>query len=327
MPLTDFIDVFHGWIEATDGVYHDVADYSHMHAGPGIVLVANNANVSMDETGDRRGLLFTQKSPLQGSNAEVLRSALRAALENCRKLENDPALKGELRFSGREIAIVVNDRLLATNTDAAFAEVKPEIDSLGHDLFGGAPFTVERDRDPRKRLHLALKSAQTFGTRTSSATYSILTRLLHERGRARKFRLEKSMNSGKVYIVGAGPGDPGLMTVRGLELLRAANVVVYDQLVNPRLLDEASADAQQIFVGKSAGRHSIAQNEINEVLINYALQGCEVVRLKGGDPFVFGLWRRGSGSPRDRWYCVRNRSRRELGARRTGLRRDSTDPS
>jgi uroporphyrin-III C-methyltransferase len=93
---------------------------------------------------------------------------------------------------------------------------------------------------------------------------------------------------GKVSLVGAGPGDPGLMTVRGLQLLRAADVVVYDYLVNPVLLDEASAQAQRIFVGKQAGRHSIAQGEINEVLINYALQGCQVVRLKGGDPFVFG---------------------------------------
>jgi uroporphyrin-III C-methyltransferase len=78
------------------------------------------------------------------------------------------------------------------------------------------------------------------------------------------------------------------MTVRGLRLLQSAQVIVYDQLVNPALLDEASAQAQQIFVGKKAGRHSIAQNEINEVLVNYALQGYQVVRLKGGDPFVFG---------------------------------------
>ena len=96
------------------------------------------------------------------------------------------------------------------------------------------------------------------------------------------------MNIGKVYLVGAGPGDPGLMTVRGLQLLREAQVVVYDQLVNPLLLQEVSPQAQQIFVGKQAGRHSIAQNEINEVLVNYALQGNCVVRLKGGDPFVFG---------------------------------------
>ena len=96
------------------------------------------------------------------------------------------------------------------------------------------------------------------------------------------------MKVGKVYLVGAGPGDPGLMTVRGLQLLREAQVVVYDQLINPLLLKEVSPQAQQIFVGKQAGRHSIAQNEINEVLVNYALQGFRVVRIKGGDPFVFG---------------------------------------
>ncbi len=78
------------------------------------------------------------------------------------------------------------------------------------------------------------------------------------------------MKTGKVYLVGAGPGDPGLMTVRGLQLLRRAQVIVYDQLVNPVLLEEVSDNAERIFVGKQAGRHCIAQSEINEVLINYA---------------------------------------------------------
>ncbi|MBI3067226.1 MAG: uroporphyrinogen-III C-methyltransferase, partial [Deltaproteobacteria bacterium] len=96
------------------------------------------------------------------------------------------------------------------------------------------------------------------------------------------------MKYGNVYLVGAGPGDAGLMTVRGLELLRRAEVVVYDQLVNPSLLEEASFAAERIFVGKQAGRHCIAQAEINEVLIHYARLGRLVVRLKGGDPFVFG---------------------------------------
>jgi uroporphyrinogen III methyltransferase / synthase len=96
------------------------------------------------------------------------------------------------------------------------------------------------------------------------------------------------MSTGKVYLVGAGPGDPGLLTVRGLQLLHDAQVIVYDQLVNPVLLEEASAAAIRLYVGKQAGRHCIAQEEINQVLIDHARLGYEVVRLKGGDPFVFG---------------------------------------
>jgi uroporphyrinogen III methyltransferase/synthase len=96
------------------------------------------------------------------------------------------------------------------------------------------------------------------------------------------------MKAGRVYLVGAGPGDPGLFTVRGLELLRRADVIVYDQLVNPVLLEQASPGAITIYVGKQAGRHCIAQSEINEVLIGYARLGHDVLRLKGGDPFVFG---------------------------------------
>jgi uroporphyrinogen III methyltransferase/synthase len=96
------------------------------------------------------------------------------------------------------------------------------------------------------------------------------------------------MQVGTVYLVGAGPGDPGLLTVRGLELLRRTDVIVYDQLVNPVLLEEALPGAVKIFAGKQAGRHCIAQTEINEVLIGYARLGHDVLRLKGGDPFVFG---------------------------------------
>src|SRR5688572_14871640 len=80
MPLTEFIDIFHGWIQADDGAYHDVADYSHMHAGPGIVLIANDAKISIDEAESRRGLLFSQKGRIEGSNQEKLRIVLRAAL-------------------------------------------------------------------------------------------------------------------------------------------------------------------------------------------------------------------------------------------------------
>ena len=93
---------------------------------------------------------------------------------------------------------------------------------------------------------------------------------------------------GICYLVGAGPGDPGLMTVRGMECLRRADVVFYDHLVSVDILDEVSATAERIYVGKQPGRHTLAQEQINRLLCRTVRVGHVVVRLKGGDPFVFG---------------------------------------
>jgi uroporphyrin-III C-methyltransferase/precorrin-2 dehydrogenase/sirohydrochlorin ferrochelatase len=93
---------------------------------------------------------------------------------------------------------------------------------------------------------------------------------------------------GEIALVGAGPGDPGLITVRGRDLLRGAEVVVYDRLVHPKLLDEAPPDARLVFAGKACGVHALSQDAINTLLIAEAREGRRVVRLKGGDPFVFG---------------------------------------
>ncbi|MFL5625356.1 MAG: uroporphyrinogen-III C-methyltransferase, partial [Ktedonobacteraceae bacterium] len=101
-------------------------------------------------------------------------------------------------------------------------------------------------------------------------------------------RSHQRPSQGKVFLVGAGPGDPELITLKGLRSLRKADVVVYDRLICSDLLDEAPAQAERVFVGKGPGRHSMKQEEINALLIKHAQQGHLVVRLKGGDPFVFG---------------------------------------
>lgn len=96
------------------------------------------------------------------------------------------------------------------------------------------------------------------------------------------------MDKGVVYLVGAGPGDPKLITVRGLEAIKRADVVVYDRLASPRLLRHMKPGAERIFVGKLPDKHMLKQEEINQLLVDLALQGKTVTRLKGGDPSVFG---------------------------------------
>jgi uroporphyrin-III C-methyltransferase len=96
------------------------------------------------------------------------------------------------------------------------------------------------------------------------------------------------MVHGKVYLVGAGPGDPKLLTLRAAELLSKADIVIYDRLVGKSILRLAPKTARRIFVGKRSGKHEVPQDKINELLISCASEGKIIVRLKGGDPFLFG---------------------------------------
>ncbi len=96
------------------------------------------------------------------------------------------------------------------------------------------------------------------------------------------------MNKAKVYLIGAGPGDPGLITVRGKELIETCDVVVYDYLANPLLLKYARKDAEIVYVGKMGGNHTKTQEEINQIIVDFCTAGKSVARLKGGDPYIFG---------------------------------------
>ena len=95
------------------------------------------------------------------------------------------------------------------------------------------------------------------------------------------------MKGGKVYLVGAGPGHPELLTVKAHKLIGRADVIVYDRLVQEECMAHARSDAELIYVGKLPGRHESRQREINDILVRKALQGYMVVRLKGGDPLLF----------------------------------------
>ena len=96
------------------------------------------------------------------------------------------------------------------------------------------------------------------------------------------------MASGKVYLVGAGPGDPQLLTIKAVRVLKEADVVIYDRLVGEEILCLAPKSAEMIYVGKQTGKHEVPQNKITELIIEKAESGGKIVRLKGGDPFIFG---------------------------------------
>jgi hypothetical protein len=161
-----FVEIFNSWIQASDGEYYDLADYSHVPAGPGILLVAHEANVSIDNSGNRWGLLYGRKRSVDGSNSAKLRVAFATALDYCRRIEGEPALQGRFRFRGDEALVVINDRLLTPNTEESFSAIRPEIEALAQALFAGTDFSIEKEQDSRQRFGLHIKTAGSFDVTT-----------------------------------------------------------------------------------------------------------------------------------------------------------------
>ena len=158
VALPDFIPVFHRWIQtaAVDGMLIDVADYSHVPEGPGIMLVAHEGIYSIDERVGRRGLAYWRRRGGEDTFDGALAAALRAAARACRLLEEE--FSGAMRFKGNELEIYATDRLIAANTEDSMMQVRPSLDALRNKLFPGLACNVARDEDARELFTVSLRS-------------------------------------------------------------------------------------------------------------------------------------------------------------------------
>ena len=169
-----FVPVFHSWIQqhaVADHMLIDVADYEHVHNGPGTVLVAQEANFYTDRTDGRLGLTYVRKWPAGGGMYERFAQAYAAVLDGCRRLENDPAFAGKLKFRTDESVVRIHDRLLAPNTPQTYDELRPDLKRLADDLYAGASVDIEHYASPTRLLEVQLRAED------SPAIATLLSRL------------------------------------------------------------------------------------------------------------------------------------------------------
>jgi hypothetical protein len=164
VDLEPLIPVFHDWIryQVGEGLLLDVADYRHVDAGPGVVLIGHEGNYSVDNTDNRLGVRYNRKAALDGSNQDRLTQAARAALIACQRLESESRLGGKLRLNGQEIEIFINDRLLAPNCDATREAFDSDFKTFSEKLFRGSEYSMLYGSDPHKLFAVSVKAAQSF---------------------------------------------------------------------------------------------------------------------------------------------------------------------
>jgi hypothetical protein len=162
VKLAPVVPVFHSWIQ--DQVYDeqlvDVADYTHVPGGPGVILIGLEGDYSVDNTDTRLGVRYNRKAMLEGSNQDRLNQAARAALNACQRLEEEPGLEGKLRFNGQDVEVFINDRLVAQNQEETREKLKPEFEKFADRLFGAGRYSLSYNEDPRRLLTVFLKASQ-----------------------------------------------------------------------------------------------------------------------------------------------------------------------
>jgi hypothetical protein len=164
--LKAFVPVFHAWIQKQIVEGHlliDVHDYSHVHHGPGILLVAHEGNFSMDMADGRPGLFYYRKHPLDGSPEERFSRVLKTALQACSLLESEPGLPSKIRFRTDELLIVANDRLQAPNEDKTCVEFQPVVSNVLRDLLGSPLELSQAGLNPKERFSMRVRVERSPG--------------------------------------------------------------------------------------------------------------------------------------------------------------------
>jgi hypothetical protein len=171
VKLVDYSVVFNTWIQrhALDELLIDVADYLHVHNGPGLILIGYEADYSLDNRAGHLGLLYNRKGQLEGTTQQKLAQAVRAALSVAQLLERENGLK----FNGQEVQVIINDRLLIPNKAEAFAELEPELKTFFDKLYDGTEYTITNNADPRERFTVNVKAANSFDVETLLKTVSV----------------------------------------------------------------------------------------------------------------------------------------------------------
>jgi hypothetical protein len=162
--LALLIPIFHSWIQGQifEELLLDVADYRHVPAGPGVVLIGHQANYSVDNIDSRLGVRYNRKAELDGGNQDRLAQAARGALIACQRLEAEPTVAGKFHFRGRGLELFINDRLLAPNSAATLDAARPDLQQFAEKLFGGPHYSLSHNPDPRKLFGVSIKASDSF---------------------------------------------------------------------------------------------------------------------------------------------------------------------
>ena len=160
VDILKLIPIYHRWIQedALEDLLIDVADYSHVPGGPGVMLIAHEGNYALDEMGRERGVLYYSKQRLSGDLAERLARVARQALTAAELMSRDAELEGALKVPGDRLQFFANDRLAAPNTDAAYAKLEPALKALLDRLYAGTRYTLTREADPKERLSVRVQA-------------------------------------------------------------------------------------------------------------------------------------------------------------------------